>query len=92
MKPKKDASIFGHRLQELIDERGLNHEKIGDICGVSRKTVIRWKYEYAGPTLCELMALARFFDVSIDYLAGLTNLRKGGQMTRTYFNEEWEED
>lgn len=91
MKPKKESTIFGQRLQELMDEHSMTNERLGDICGVERKSVIHWKYEDAGPRLRELIAMARFFDVSIDYLAGLTNLRKGGQMTRTYFNEKWED-
>lgn len=91
MSTEREKTIFGLRLQELMDERSLSNERLGDICGVERKKVIRWKYEDAGPTLRELIAMARFFDVSIDYLAGLTNLRKGGQMTRTYFNEKWED-
>lgn len=91
MKPKKESTIFGQRLQEFLDERSMTHERLGNICGAERKSVVRWKYEDAGPRLRELIAMARFFDVSIDYLAGLTNLRKGGQMTRTYFNEKWED-
>ncbi len=91
MSTEREKTIFGHRLQDLMDERGLSNERLGDICGVGRQTVIRWKYDY-GPSLRELLILAELFDVSLDYMAGLTNLRKGGQMTRKYFNEEWEED
>lgn len=90
MSTEREKTIFGHRLQELMEERSLSNERLGDICGVDRKTVISWKYD-AGPRLCDLLTLARFFDVSIDYMAGLTNLRQGGQMTRKYFNEKWEE-
>lgn len=91
MSTKKQKTIFGHRLQELMKERSLDNERLGDICGVDRKTVIAWKYSYSGPRLCELRTLAKFFDVSIDYMAGLTNLRKGGPMVRKVFNEKWEE-
>ena len=91
MSTEREKTIFGLRLQELMDERSLSNERLGDICGVEKKKVISWKYGDAGPRLRELIAMARFFDVSIDYLAGLTNLRKGGQMTRRYFNEEWED-
>ena len=91
MSTEREKTIFGHRLQQLMDERSISNKELCDILDVGRNTVIRWKYE-DGPRLCEMPKLAELFDVSIDYLAGLTNLRKGGQMTRKFFNEKWEED
>lgn len=75
MKSKKPKTIFGYRLEKLMDERGISGPELADILGKERKTIYRLKFSDNGPTLRDLVIMARHFGVSIDYLAGLTNDR-----------------
>jgi len=62
---------FGKILKELRLEHGLSQFQLAQNIDYS-KTVIRdWETGRRNPTINALIAIALFFDVSIDYLAGL---------------------
>lgn len=67
---------FAERLKQLREERGLSQAKIGEVLGVSRYAVYTYEKEKAFPTAEGLMALADFFDVTVDYLLGRSDIRK----------------
>lgn len=64
-------NIFGNRLRELRKERGLGQIKLAEILGVSKSIISLWEIGTCEPTLSKLKEMARFFGVTIDYLAGL---------------------
>lgn len=63
--------IFSERLKELRIEKELSSLKLGKILGVSDSTIIRWENEKISPTIENLYNIAKFFNVSADYLLGL---------------------
>lgn len=63
-------TIFGKRLKELREERGVSQPALAKELGVSRAIVSFWENGLREPTLSNLVALADYFDESIDYLAG----------------------
>lgn len=75
MKPQKVKTIFGFRLQQLMNERGMNAEELAQLIGKERKAIYSMKYSKEGPRLREVIIMAKHFGVSTDYLAGLTNIR-----------------
>ena len=75
MKNSKEKTIFGHRLEKLMDERGINGIELADLLGKERKSVYKMKYSEDGPKLRALVIMAHYFGVSIDYLAGRTDIR-----------------
>lgn len=65
--------IFCERLKELRIENNLSAKKLAQILNVSDSTVIRWEKEEIVPSIEHLKNIAKFFDVSADYLLGLTD-------------------
>ena len=63
-------TIFGKRLKELREERGVSQPALAKELGVSRAIVSLWENGLREPTLSNLVAIADYFDESIDYLAG----------------------
>lgn len=59
------------RLKELREERGLTMTELAKKINVSPNTVSRWERGKRLPNLDAIIALAKFFKVSTDYLCGL---------------------
>ena len=59
---------FQERLYQLRRERGLSQENLADLLGVTRQAVQKWESGASRPDLDNLTALARQFDVSLDWL------------------------
>lgn len=57
-------------LKRLRTERLLSQAQLGEAIGVDRRTLIRWEAGSGEPRAKELLALARFYGVSIDQLIG----------------------
>ena len=65
------------KLYDLRKEKGLKQEELAEIIGVSTATISRFETdENMNIAYQDLLKLAKFFDVSMDYLCGLTNHRK----------------
>lgn len=62
---------FGKRLKELRLEKGLSQETLAKKLNVAFNTISDWENGKHEPDFKMLMTLARFFDVSSDYLLGL---------------------
>ncbi len=65
--------IFGETLKELRLERKVNQVSLAQAIGVSKGIISLWENGLREPTLTNLIALAKYFNVSIDYLAGLSD-------------------
>ena len=63
---------FAETLKELRHERKVNQVDLAQAIGVSKGIISLWENGLREPTLTNLVALAKYFDVSIDYLAGLS--------------------
>ena len=62
--------LFPARLRKLREAKRLNAKTLGELCGLSKNTIGRYENGEREPTAQSLVALADFFDVSIDYLMG----------------------
>ena len=61
---------FGERIRELRKEKGLSQIELAKNVGVGKSVISLWELNECEPTLSKLIALADFFDVTLDYLAG----------------------
>ena len=68
--------IFAERIKELRIEHGLTQEAVGEIIGVKRYAVYSYEKGRACPEMKGLIALADYFEVSMDYLAGRTDKKE----------------
>lgn len=64
---------FGERLRALRQERSIGQIQLAKELDVGKSVVSLWELNKCEPTLSKLVAMARFFGVTIDYLAGLEN-------------------
>jgi transcriptional regulator with XRE-family HTH domain len=55
-------------LRKLRTERLLSQPQLAEALGLSSRTILRWEAGDGEPAATELLALARFFSVSIDQL------------------------
>ena len=62
---------FGERLRTLRTERGIGQIQLAKELEVGKSIISLWELGKCEPTLSKLVAISRFFGVSIDYLAGL---------------------
>lgn len=63
-------SIFNERLKELREEKGIKQSQLAAAFSVSKSTVSGWEVGRNQPNYDMLILIARFFDVSTDYLIG----------------------
>lgn len=68
--------VFGDRLKELREEKGITQKFLGKVINVSDRVIGYYESNNRFPKDEQtLKALADYFDVSIDYLVGRTSLR-----------------
>ena len=65
------------RLKDLREDKDLNQTEIAQILNTSREQYSRWERGATEIPTHHLITLARFYRVSVDYLLGLTNNKKG---------------
>ena len=64
---------FSERLKELRLAKGLTQMQVSQSTGMSLLGYQRYEYGSREPAYNKLLALADYFDVSLDYLVGRTN-------------------
>lgn len=62
---------FGDILKRLRQEKQIGQIELAKQIGVGKSIISLWELNTCEPTLSKLIALSKFFGVSIDYLAGL---------------------
>ncbi|WP_434131215.1 helix-turn-helix domain-containing protein [Sporomusa sphaeroides] len=70
------SEFFCYRLRQLRQSRNLTVEQLGNEFNVTKQTVSRWELGKRLPPLDVATALAEYFNVSLDYLVGLSDNQK----------------
>ncbi|RGC97986.1 XRE family transcriptional regulator [Subdoligranulum sp. AM16-9] len=68
--------VFSMRLKELRKSRKLNQVDLGKIAGITSKQIQRYESGESEPTLSVLVRLSDYFDVSLDYLVGRSDVKE----------------
>ena len=63
--------FFSQRVYQLRKQRGLSQKELGEAVGLSHKSISTIESELSSTSIEKLILLAKFFDVSTDYLLGL---------------------
>lgn len=66
--------FFSERLKSLRKQRGVTQTDLANAIGVVLKQIQRYELGQSEPTLSKLLALADYFDVSLDYLCGRSDV------------------
>lgn len=77
--------IFSQRLIALRKEKHLTQTELGQIIGKGRSTMSGYETEGKEPDIETLLALAKYFDVTTDYLLGYSDER--GQVKQIFYND-----
>lgn len=64
------------RLKELRNEKKLTQQQLAELMKVGRATIAGYEVKNKQPDYVKLIWLADFFDVSLDYILGRTNIKK----------------
>lgn len=73
--PKDENNIVMNRIKELRKEKGMTQAELAKILNVSDRSVGFYETGERDPDTETLNKLANFFDVSVDYLLGRTDIR-----------------
>ena len=66
-------SVFSERLIQLRKDRGLSQVALSKEIGVSSRVYQTYEYGKSEPGMSNLISIADFFGVSLDYLTGRTD-------------------
>ena len=67
--------LFSERLKQLKEEKGVTYPALAEYLNRKTRIVQRYAAGTSKPDYYGLIALADFFDVSIDYLVGRSDQR-----------------
>lgn len=70
-KEEKIMEKFAERLKELRIEKGLSIQALAREVNIGSSSICRWENCQADVKGSQLIILAKYFNVSIDYLMGL---------------------
>lgn len=65
------STVFGENLKNLRVEKGIGQAELARAINVSNGIISLWENGLREPKLSNLIAIAKFFSVSIDFLAGI---------------------
>ena len=64
---------FSKRLRELRKEAHLSQQKMAELLNIRQQSYAQYENDFAEPSLETLSKLAKIFEVSTDYLLGLSD-------------------
>ena len=75
-------STFPQRFSSLMLSQNVTQKTIAEVCGVQRQSVSGWMNGNTRPDILSLVEIAKYFNVSTDYLLGLTDYKTDSKATR----------
>ncbi|WP_324825117.1 helix-turn-helix transcriptional regulator [Sinanaerobacter sp. ZZT-01] len=86
---EKNRGVFAERLIALRKEKGFeSQQKFAEKLGVSRGLIGNYEQGTRKPDHEMLCLIANFFNVSVDYLLGQTNIKKNLSVTKNELSPE----
>lgn len=75
-------SLISNRIRELIEDSGLTLRELEKQIGVNNATLSQWQQGRKKPHLDSLLLLAEYFDVSGDWILGISDTKKADTSVR----------
>ncbi|MCI8730710.1 MAG: helix-turn-helix transcriptional regulator [Lachnospiraceae bacterium] len=66
---------YNERIREIREERFLTQQKVADLLHVGQRTYADYESGKIRIPIDNIMILARFYNVSMDYITGASNVR-----------------
>lgn len=64
---------YYERIRALREDKDLNQTELAKAIHSTQKTISNWEKGYSEPNIEMIKELCKFFDVSADYILGLSN-------------------
>ena len=79
---------FSTRLKKLLEENHITQKKLSTELHIATSTLNGYLKRNREPDYATLIELARYFEVSTDYLLGVTNVRRPYTSDKAYDDKE----
>ena len=66
---------YNERIREIREDNSLTQQKIADLLHIGQRTYADYESGKTRIPFDSLLILARFYDVSLDYITGASNIR-----------------
>lgn len=78
-------------LSKLREEKNISQAKLGEIIGVTQPTINKYENHDNQPDFDTLKKIADYFETSVDYIVGHTDIRRRIEQTEAYELNETEQ-
>lgn len=65
---------YNERIREIREERSLTQQKVADLLNVGQRTYADYESGKTRIPVDSLMILAKYYNVSMDYISGASNI------------------
>ena len=72
-----DNSVFPERLRRLREKERKSRKVLSELCGLNSDAIRRYERQEASPNMEALVAIADYFNVTLDYLTGRSDNKRG---------------
>ena len=66
---------YNERIREIREDNSLTQQKIGDLLHIGQRTYADYESGKTRIPVDNLLSLARFYNVSMDYITGASNIK-----------------
>lgn len=84
-----EAEAFAKRFRELVDSNETTMTELAKAAGTTRQGISRYYNGHFFPSVRVLIAIAKYYNVSTDYLVGLTNYKNIAEAKREWNKAVW---
>ncbi len=71
-------------LKKLRKEKGVSQKALGEVIGVSQQSINKYENYNIEPDISTLIHLSEYFNTSVDYLIGNTEIRQVAEVAMSY--------
>lgn len=72
--------VFGKRIKQLRKQHRLTQSELGEMIGLTQQSITAWETGRTYPDVYTLIRLAMLYEVSVDWLLGLTETSEPSHM------------
>ena len=80
-------TLFSERLKKARKENGFLQRELAEMLGVRQGSYTHWKTGTREPNFKKLVLLAKYLEVSTDYLLGVTDVKGDRKIMFNFFEK-----
>jgi len=74
-----------NNLRILRNKKGISQQQLADVIGVSQQSINKYENHKIEPDIQTLIALADYFNTSVDFLIGHTDIERKIEYVQSYY-------